>query len=215
MIVLAPNSVQEMLEFPRLAFDLAFKYRNPVLILADAFLGQLKEDITMAPNGHEPSYDISWATLGSKNHERHILNSLHLENDVQEEHEKHLHEKFSKMHEEARAESFQLEDSDIVIVSYGIASRISKKAVKIARSEGLKVGLLRPITLNPFPNCLMEMLSRTGKRFLVVELNAGQMVQDVALATGNAATVEHFGRLGGNVPTPQEIVSKAKEIIEK
>jgi 2-oxoglutarate/2-oxoacid ferredoxin oxidoreductase subunit alpha len=215
LIVLAPNSVQEMLEFPRIAFDLAFKYRNPVLILADAFLGQLKEDIVVPPNGHEPSHDRSWAALGAKKGERHILNSLHLENDAQEKHEQHLHEKFASMHQEARAESFQLEDADIIIVSYGIASRVSKKAVRVARSEGLKVGLLRPITLNPFPNCLLEDLAKEGRQFLVVELNAGQMTQDVALATGNSTIVEHFGRLGGNVPTAQEIVSKSKKMLEK
>ena len=214
LIVLAPNSVQEMLEFPRLAFDLAFKYRNPVLILADAFLGQLKEDIVVPQNGHELSYDRSWAALGAKGGERHILNSLHLDNDAQEKHEQHLHEKFAGMHKEARAESFQLEDADLVLVSYGITSRFSKRAVKMARSDGLKVGLLRPITLNPFPSCLLEELAKEGKKFLVVELNAGQMTQDVALATGNSTIVEHFGRLGGNVPTAQEIVSRSKEMLE-
>ncbi len=213
LIVLAPNSVQEMLSFPKLAFDLAFKYRNPVLILADAFLGQLKEDVEplLTDNGH--SYDVSWATLGSKNGERHILNSLHLENDAQEKHEMHLHEKYTRLNDEVRFETFDTDNADVVLVSYGITSRISKRAVKIARSKGPNIGLLRPITLSPFPYLEVSKLAEQGKKLLVVELNAGQMIQDVILAAGESTRVEHLGRLGGNVPSVMDIVSKCKEMI--
>jgi 2-oxoglutarate ferredoxin oxidoreductase subunit alpha len=214
LIVLAPNSVQEMFDLPKLAFDLAFKYRNPVILLADAFLGQLKEDIQVPTTNNGTSHDTSWATLGSKNGTRHILNSLHLDPDAQEKHESGLHEKYQRMRSEVISESFLTDDADIILVSYGIVSRISKGAITMARSEGLKLGLLRPITLNPFPYDLVRLLAGQGKKFLVVELNAGQMVQDVRLAVGSSAQVEHYGRLGGNVPSTKEIVSKSKEMLE-
>ncbi len=212
MIVLAPNSVQEMLSFPKLAFDLAFKYRNPVLILADAFLGQLKEDVVPFQNGHGPNYDTSWATLGMKNGERHILNSLNLELDAQEKHERLLHEKYIQMRDEVRSESLATEDADIVLVSYGISSRICRRTVKAARESGLRVGLLRPITLSPFPYSELSRLASSGKKLLVVELNAGQMVEDVMLAAGGSSHVEQLGRLGGNVPSAMDIVSKCREM---
>jgi pyruvate/2-oxoacid:ferredoxin oxidoreductase alpha subunit len=212
LIVLAPNSVQEMLSFPKLAFDLAFKYRNPVLILADAFLGQLKEDVMPIQNGHAPSYDISWATLGMKNGQRHILNSLNLELDAQEKHELLLHEKYARMRDEVRFENFATEDADILLVSYGITSRICKRAVKIARTDGLKLGLFRPITLNPFPYSELSRFAGQGRKLLVVELNAGQMVEDVRLAAGSAR-VEQLSRLGGNVPAVDNILSKCREMM--
>jgi 2-oxoglutarate/2-oxoacid ferredoxin oxidoreductase subunit alpha len=213
LIVLAPNSVQEMLSFPKLAFDLAFKYRNPVLILADAFLGQLKEDVEPIQNGHAPSYDISWATLGMKNGQRHILNSLNLELDAQEKHEMLLHEKYRRMRDEVRFESFATEDADIILVSYGITSRICKRAVKTARDVGLKLGLFRPITLNPFPYDQLNQFAIQGKKFLVVELNTGQMVEDAKLAVAGSARVEQLGRLGGNVPSVDSVLSKCREMM--
>lgn len=213
LIVLAPNSVQEMLSFPKLAFDLAFEYRNPVLILADAFLGQLKEDVAPIQNGHAPNYDISWATLGMKNGQRHILNSLNLELDAQEKHEMLLHEKYIRMRDEVRFENFATEDADIVLVSYGITSRICKKAMKTARDDGLRLGLFRPITLNPFPYSQLSQFASQGKKFLVVELNTGQMVEDVMLAAGGSTRVEQLGRLGGNVPSVASILSKCREMM--
>ncbi len=212
VIVLGPNSVQEMLDFPRVAFDLAFRFRNPVIILADAFLGQLKEDVTLPAQSDGTTRDLSWATLGAKNSQRHVLNSLHLDPDEQEKHELRLHEKYNSM-KETISETLLLDDAEIVLVSYGIASRISKKAVSDARSSGLKVGLLRPITLNPFPHRVIEDLARRGAKFLVVELNAGQMLEDVRLATGNGSRVEHLSRLGGNVPGIREIVVKCEEMM--
>jgi len=214
LIVLAPNSVQEMFDLPRTAFDLAFKYRNPVIILADAFLGQLKEDIHAVPPGNGLTRDTSWATLGSENGTRHILNSLHLDPDDQENHERHLHEKYEKMRDEVASETFLTDDAEIVLVSYGIASRISKNAVSLARDQGLRLGLLRPITLNPFPYDLVRILAGQGKKLLVVELNAGQMVQDVLLAADGTGRVEHLGRLGGNVPSTKQILAKAKEMMD-
>jgi pyruvate/2-oxoacid:ferredoxin oxidoreductase alpha subunit len=138
---------------------------------------------------------------------------MHLDLDVQEEHEKHLHEKYQRFKEEVVSETFLTDDADIVLVSYGIASRISKRAVSLGRGEGLRLGLLRPITLNPFPYDLVRLLSDQGKRLLVVELNAGQMVQDVRLAANGSGEVEHLGRMGGNVPSAKEILSKAREMM--
>lgn len=213
LIVLAPNSVQEMLSFPKLAFDLAFKYRNPVLILSDAFLGQLKEDIAPIQNGHANNYDTSWAALGMRDGSRHILNSLHLDPDAQEKHERLLHTKFASMIAETRFEHVNTTEADIVLVSYGIASRICKSAVKTASANGLKIGLFRPITLNPFPYNELRLLADHDKKLLVVELNAGQMVQDVKLAVEGKTRVEQMGRLGGNFPTVADILTKCKEMI--
>ncbi len=211
--VLAPNSVQEMLEFPELAFHEAFKYRNPVIILADAFLGQLKEDVQVPKVHNGTSFNTQWATLGSKNGQRHILNSLHLEADVQEEHEKHLHEKYTLMRQKTISESSLVDDAEVVLVSYGITSRISRHAVSLARQKGLRIGLLRPITLSPFPRNAVEDVAAQGRKILVVELNAGQMIQDVRLAAGTAAEVQHLSRLGGNVPSAREIVMKCEEMM--
>ncbi len=212
--VLAPNSVQEMLDFPKWAFKLAFAYRNPVIILADAFLGQLKEDVKVSPQNGGTHFETPWATLGAKKGERHILNSLHLEADAQEAHETHLHEKFAKMAEDSVSESFLTDDANVVIVSYGIASRVSKKAVNFGREQGLRIGLLRPITLNPFPQEAVRTLANQGKKFLVVELNAGQMIQDVRLIVEGKSQVEHLKRLGGNVPGSKDILAKCKEMMD-
>ncbi len=211
--VLAPNSVQETLDFPKMAFNLAFQYRNPVIILADAFLGQLKEDVLVPSQSNGTKFETPWATLGSKNGQRHILNSLHLEADVQEAHETHLHEKYAEMRKRALSETFLTDDADVLIVSYGITSRICKKAVSLGREQGLRLGLLRPVTLNPFPEQTAETFARQGKKFLVVELNAGQMVQDVRLVVGDKTQVEHLYRLGGNVPSAKDILSKCGEMM--
>jgi 2-oxoglutarate/2-oxoacid ferredoxin oxidoreductase subunit alpha len=210
--VLAPNSVQEMLDFPRLAFQMAFEYRNPVIILADAFLGQLKEDVLVPSQKTGNHFDTSWATLGSKNGVRHIMNSLHLEADAQEAHENRLHEKYRRMMQNPLFETLQTDDASVVLVSYGITSRICKKAVSLAREEGLKLGLLRPITLNSFPTAPLKAMADDGRKFLVVELNAGQMIQDVKLAVEGKTSVEHLARLGGNVPSAKEIIAKCREM---
>lgn len=215
LIVLAPNSVQEMLSFPSRAFDLAFKYRNPVLILSDAFLGQLKEDVEPIQNGHAHNYDTSWATLGMKNGKRHVLSSFHLDPDPQEMHERHLYEKWVKMRDEVMFEKIETDDADVVLVSYGISSRICKRAVKTARENGQRIGLFRPITLNPFPYSQLSLLASRGKKMLVVELNTGQMVEDVNLAVAGTTRVEHMGRFGGNFPSVADILSKCREMTQQ
>ena len=213
LIVLAPASVQEMASFPRLGFDLAFKYRNPVLILGDAFTGQLKEDMVF-PQIEQAKYDVSsWAVTGANNREPHILNSLHL--DLQE-HEKHLTNLFRKYKQveanEVRFEQYLTEDAEKVIVAFGVVSRIAKGAVNQLRQEGIRVGLIRPITLWPFPKAVLKKLAAQGSQFLVAELNAGQMYEYVQLAVGDKVTVDFLGKWGGVVPTEREIAAKVRRL---
>lgn len=212
-IVLAPDSVQEMASFPRLGFSLAFKWRNPVVILSDAFLGQLKEDIVF-PDIEEDRFDTSdWATTGMQGRERHVLNSLHLEFQAQSNHSEHLMKKFKDIEEiEQRSESYLTEDADVILVAYGISARLGRHVVNELRNE-VKVGLFRPITLNPFPSsALRELALSKNRRFLVVELNMGQMVYDVRLATSDTGCrVSPVNKLGGLLPTSMEIAKRVKE----
>jgi len=209
LFVLAPASVQEMALFPRIAFDLAFKYRNPALILGDAFTGQLKEDVEF-PEFTPPKYDVSsWATTGAKGRTPHVLNSLELDYQKHYNHIGRIFEKYKQAEaNEVRFEEYQTEDAEKVIVAFGIVARIAKGVVNKLRSKGVKVGLFRPITLWPFPKVALKKLASEGKQFLDVELNTGQMLQDVKLAVGDSVTVDFLGKWGGIVPTEAEIEKK-------
>jgi 2-oxoglutarate ferredoxin oxidoreductase subunit alpha len=213
LIVLAPDSVQEMALFPRIGFDLAFKYRNPTLILGDAFIGQLKEDVEF-PEFTPPKFDVSsWATTGAKNREPHIINSLELDYQKHYQHVSKIFEKYKLIEmNEVRFEEYRTEDAEKIIVSFGIAARIAKGVVNRLRSKGVKVGLFRPITLWPFPKAQLKKLASEGKQFLDVELNTGQMFEDVRLAVGDSAVVDFLGRWGGIVPTEAEIESKLRRL---
>jgi pyruvate/2-oxoacid:ferredoxin oxidoreductase alpha subunit len=220
-IVLAPNSVQEMASFPRLGFALAFKYRNPCVILADAFLGQLKEDIIF-PDIEAENFDTSsWATTGARGNSRHILTSLHLEFDQQSAHSEHLMKKYEGLERsEQRSECYLTEDADVILVAYGISSRLSRQVVNDLRNRGtVKVGLFRPITLYPFPAQALRDLAFSGsnrRRFIVVELNMGQMVYDVKLAIAESGCeLSSINKLGGLLPTSQEIAKRVEEVNEK
>ena len=213
LLVLAPATVQEMALFPRIGFDLAFKYRNPVLILSDAFTGQLKEDVEF-PEFTPDQYDTSsWATTGAKGRPPHIINSLELD---YEKHFKHIGKIFEKYRNaeanEVRFEEYRTEDAETIIVAFGIVSRIAKGVVNKLRSRGVRVGLFRPITLWPFPKTQLKNLASEGRKFLVVELNTGQMVEDVKLAVGDGVTVDFLGKWGGIVPTEAEIESKLRRL---
>jgi len=213
LFVLAPASVQEMALFPRIGFDLAFKYRNPVLILGDAFTGQLKEDVEF-PEFTPPKYDVSsWATTGAKGRAPHILNSLELD---YQKHYKHVGKIFEKYKQaeasEVRFEEYLTEDAEKVIVAFGIVARIAKGVVNKLRAKGVKVGLFRPMTLWPFPKVPLRKLASQGTQFLDVELNTGQMYQDVKLAVGDGVTVDFLGKWGGVVPTEAEIESKLRRL---
>lgn len=218
VIVLAPNSVQEMADFVDLAFELAFKYRNPAMLLSDGVIGQMMEKVVLPPfksrrTEEEIKKECPWATIGRiKGREPNILTSLELKSEVMEVRNQHLQEKYRQIEEnEVRYETQQLEDADYMVVSFGSAARIGEKAVELAREEGIKVGLFRPITLWPFPSKAIAQAAKGKKGILVSEINAGQMVQDVRLAMNGALPVEHFGRLGGIVPEPEEIVEALKQ----
>jgi 2-oxoglutarate ferredoxin oxidoreductase subunit alpha len=209
LFVLAPASVQEMALFPRIAFDLAFKYRNPALILGDAFTGQLKEDVEF-PEFTPPKYDVSkWATTGAKGRAPHVLNSLELDYQKHYNHIGRIFEKYKQAEaNEVLFEEYQTEDAEKVIVAFGIVARIAKGVVNKLRSKGLKVGLFRPMTLWPFPKVALKKHASEGKQFLDIELNTGQMLQDVKLAVGDGVTVDFLGKWGGLVPTEAEIEKK-------
>ena len=213
LIVLAPASVQEMAFFPRIGFDLAFKYRNPVLILGDAFTGQLKEDVEF-PDFELPRYDVSsWAVTGAKDRPPHILNSLELDYQKHYNHVGKIFEKYKQVEaNEVRFEEYLTEDAEKVIVAFGISARIAKGVVNKLRQKGVKVGLFRPITLWPFPKVALRKLASQGVEFLVVELNNGQMLQDVKLAVGDGVVVDFLGRWGGLVHTEVEIENKLRRL---
>lgn len=221
-IVLAPNSVQEMADFVDLAFELAFKYRNPAMILSDGVLGQMMEKVVLPPykprrTEEEIKKECPWATFGrTKDRKPNIHTSLELTSEVQEANNLRFQAKYKKIKEtEVRYEIMYCDDADYVIVAFGSAARLSDKAIQIAREQGIKVGLFRPITLWPFPTKEIAELAKTKKGILVVEINAGQMVQDVLLAVNGAVPVEHYGRLGGIVPEPNEIVEALKDKLIK
>ena len=206
LIVLAPNSVQEMASFPKVAFDLAFKYRNPACIAGDAFTGQLKEDIVF-PTIEATEYDVSsWAATGANGRERHIINSMNLDPEIHLVHETHLEKKYKTIQQsETIYESYLTDDAETVFVAYGIASRICKSVVNKLRVQGSKMGLFRPITLWPFPYEQIRKLADHVRRFLVVELNSGQMLEDIRLGVEGRVRVDFFGKLGGLLPTEWEI----------
>ncbi len=218
VIVLAPNSVQEMADFVDLAFELAFKYRNPAMILSDGVIGQMMEKVVLPPfkprrTEEQIRKECPWATIGrTKDREPNILTSLELKSEIMEKRNIHLQEKFQAICDnEVRYEAQQCDDADYIIVSFGSAARIGEKAMELARAEGIKVGLFRPITLWPFPSKEISALAKGKKGLLVSEINAGQMIEDVKLAVNCALPVEHFGRLGGIVPEPEEIVNALKD----
>ena len=217
VITLAPASVQEMADFVDLAFELAFKYRNPAMILSDGVIGQMMEKIVLPPfkprrTEEEIRQQCPWASIGRiKDRKPNVITSLELTSEVMEQRNLHLQEKYQQIRDnEVRYETHMCEDADFIIVSFGSAARISEKAIEIAREQGLKVGLFRPITVWPFPSKQIAELAHGKKGVLVCEINAGQMVEDVRLAINGDVPVEHFGRLGGIVPEPEEIVNAIK-----
>jgi 2-oxoglutarate ferredoxin oxidoreductase subunit alpha len=220
VIVLAPNSVQEMADFVDLAFELAFKYRNPAMILADGVIGQMMEKIVLPPYKPRRTEEkireqCPWATIGrTKDRKPNIITSLELKPEAMEARNLHLQAKYAEIREkEVRFETLYCEDAEFIIVAFGSAARLTQKAIEMAREEGIKVGLLRPITLWPFPSKAIVEMAQGKKGVLVVEINAGQMVQDVRLAINGALPVEQFGRLGGIVPEPEEIVEALKKMM--
>ncbi len=222
VIALAPASVQEMADFVGLAFDLAFKYRNPAMILADGVIGQMMEKVTLpAPRPRRTEAEIieqcPWAANGRREGRKpNIITSLELDPAVMEQRNLHLQAKYAEIEEkEIRYEEIDCEDAEYLIVAFGSCARIAQKAIEHAREKGVKVGLFRPITLWPFPSKPLYERSKKLKGILVVELNSGQMIEDVNLAVKCSIPVEHFGRLGGIVPDPDEVVEALEKLINR
>ncbi|MDR2918337.1 MAG: 3-methyl-2-oxobutanoate dehydrogenase subunit VorB [Tannerella sp.] len=221
LITLAPSSVQEMADFVVLGFDLAFKYANPVMMLADGMIGQLMEKVVLPPfckrkTEEEILMESPWAAQGKPtNRQPNIITSLELDPVIMEEKNNRFQEKYRTIEEnEVRYEEYMCDDADYLLIAFGSSARICQKAIEIARMQNLKLGLLRPITLWPFPKKVIADYAEKVKGMLSVELNAGQMVEDVRLAVNGKVNVEHFGRLGGIVFTPDEIVSAVKEKLQ-
>lgn len=218
LIVLAPASVQEMADFVGLGFDLAFKYRNPAMILADGVIGQMMEKVVLPPyrprrTEEEIRKTMPWATQGrTPDRERNVITSLELDPAIMEQRNIKLQATYRRIEEnEIRYETIKCEGADYLMVAFGSMARICQKAIELAAAEGIKVGLLRPITLWPFPYAAINEAAKGKKGVLVAELNAGQMIEDVKLAVNCSLPVEHFGRLGGIVPSPDEVLAAIKE----
>ncbi len=211
LIVLAPSSVQEMTDLVVLAFDLADKYRNPVMVVADGNLGQMMEPVELAesyPNRFDHS---SWAVTGASGRKGHTITSIYLDADEMEAYIKHIYAKYAEAERtEVRSEQYLTDDADVVLVAYGIVSRVVRTVVEQLRQEGIKAGMVRPITLWPFPKAVLRGLADHVKFFMTCEMSMGQMVEDVMLSVEGLRPVYFYGRSGGNVPTPTEIVDAVK-----
>lgn len=222
VLVLAPYSVQEMADFVGLAFDLMFKWRMPAIILSDGVIGQMMEKVVLPPyrprrTDEEIRKQCPWAAngLGLKSRKYNYISSLELDPLLMEKRNRAMSEKYRKIEEtEVRYDGYMLDDADYVIVAFGSSARISMKAVDMLRDEGIKAGILRPITLWPFPSAKLSETADRCKAMLTVELNEGQMVNDVRLAVNGKVEVHHFGRSGGMVPAPSEIYEAMKAIVK-
>ncbi len=217
VVVLAPSSVQEMADFVDLAFTIAFRYRNPVMILSDGVIGQMMERVVLPPQkprrtDDEVMRECPWATTGrTADRKPNIITSLDLKPEDMEKHNIRLQEKYAEIGQrEVRYETKWCDDAQWLVVAFGSAARIAEKAIEEARDEGIDAGLFRPVTLWPFPDEALRRAAQGKRGVLVAEINAGQMIQDVRLALNGSVPAEHFGRLGGIVPEPYEIVEALK-----
>jgi 2-oxoglutarate ferredoxin oxidoreductase subunit alpha len=213
LITLAPSSVQEMYDFVETGYDLAFKYRNPVMILSDGVIGQVMEKVEITD--YKPRWTdeyikqtCPWATTGKNQGKPHVIvTSLELDSAKQEQVNLRIQAKYKQCQEnEVRYELLNCDDADYVFVAYGSSARICQKSIELGRAKGIKVGLVRPITLWPFPSKILKEMTGKVKGMLSVEMSAGQMVEDVLLATEHKVKVAHFGRFGGIIPTPHEVL---------
>lgn len=217
LITLAPASVQEMADFVALGFDLAFKHQTPAMILTDGIIGQMMEKVVLPAQqkrltDEEIEAQTPWATLGKPvGGKPRVITTLELDAGIMENHNLHLQKKYRNIEEtEVRYEEIECEDAEYLLVAFGSCARICQKSLELARAEGIKVGILRPITLWPFPSVALNNYADRVKGILTVEMNAGQMVEDVRLSVEGKVKVHHYGRLGGIVPTPDEVLEALK-----
>ncbi len=214
-IVLAPASVQEMFDFTIMAFELSDKYRNPAMIIADAMVGQFQEACRLFPEREVRHYEKPWALTGCGEGEPRLLKSLFLGPGEQESHNRDLQEKYREMEKkEVMLEEYMLDDAEIMIIAFGTPSRISKTAIKMAREAGIKAGLLRPKTLFPFPKKEVKDYTEKIGRALVIEMNTGQMLNDVIVSASKNADISFYGRPGGGIPYPGEVIDEIKKALK-
>lgn len=215
LLVLAPGTVQEAYDLTIKAFDLAFKYRNPVLVLGDAIIGQMKEPVVpWVPDNLDPAEGQDWGLVGAKDRGPRLIKSLFLDDGALAGQNLHLQAKYEAMQVESDQEMFMTDDAELIVVAFGSIGRITKSTVRKLRSQGHKVGLVRPITLFPFPSDVLLDLARQGKRFLTIEHNMGQMVEDVRLAIRTVADSAFHPQLPGNLPTPDDFEEPILKALE-
>ncbi|WP_027363431.1 3-methyl-2-oxobutanoate dehydrogenase subunit VorB [Desulfotruncus alcoholivorax] len=216
LICLAPASVQEIIDLMQDAFDLADKYRNPVMLLADGVLGQMMEPVELGEEKEITVPDRPWAATGrKKGGPKRLINSLYIVPEECEKHNLKLGEKYAIIaREEQRWEEYRLDDAKMVVVAFGTCARICKAAVDSARAEGMAVGLIRPITVWPFPNDVFAGVKETANNFLVVEMNMGQMIEDVRLAVSDARPVHFYGRVGGMLPVARDVLNEIRKLYD-
>jgi 2-oxoglutarate ferredoxin oxidoreductase subunit alpha len=216
MVVLAPSNVQELYELTVEAFNIADRYRILTMIMGDGILGQMMEMVEFKDEENIVHQEKTWATTGTKmERDKNVVTSIYIEPEVLEQHNLKLQAKYRMIEQnEVRVESYNCEDADIIVVAFGTIARIVSNVIKQAEKEGIKVGLIRPISLWPFPKEEFEKYAQTPKAFLTVELNAGQMVEDVRLAVNGKKPVHFYGRMGGMIPKEIEILDKIKEILK-
>lgn len=209
LLVYAPYNLQELWDLTMLSFDKADEYRNPVMILGDAILGQMMEPFVQTPYVKPSLPEKTWALTGCKDRKPNVIKSLFMGEGELEQRNYMLQAKYQKMKDrEVRFQSYHTDDSDLIVVAFGIAARIAMASVRKLRSEGYSIGFFRPVTLFPFPEKQISALSNKNKKFIVVELNAGQMVEDVRLAVNGKTEVLFYGRPGGAIITPEELYDK-------
>jgi pyruvate/2-oxoacid:ferredoxin oxidoreductase alpha subunit len=214
-IVLAPHSAQEMADLTALAFELADKYRNPVVVLADGFVGQMMEPVEFPQQAVAPHLP-EWAVAGTAASRGNLITSLHMDSNDLEAHNRKLEAKYKcAERDEARAEEWDTDDAEIVLVGYGIVGRILKAVTAEARAQGIHVGVLRPITLYPFPKQHFQRLAKHARVFVVVEMSNGQLLEDVQLALNGVRPVEFLNRMGGNVPSHDEVLELVRKLAQR
>jgi 2-oxoisovalerate ferredoxin oxidoreductase alpha subunit len=212
-LVLAPASVQEMADLTILAFELADKYRNPAIVLTDGFVGQMMEPLDLEYR-EIVTPEKPWAVKGTAETRKNMVSSIYLEPDELEEHQRRMEAKYIRAQQaETRCEEYRTQDAEVIVIGYGIVSRVLRSAVDEARNQGIKAGLFRPITLWPFPTNQLQTLAHRAEKILTVELSNGQMVEDVRLAVASQCPVEFYGRGGGNVPTVEELLAKIEALV--
>ncbi len=216
LLVLGPSTVQELVDLTMEGFDLADLYRNPVMVLGDAILGQMMEPVEMRERPKRDLPPKTWATMGAAGRQKNIITSLYLDPAKLEKHNLHLAEKYGRMAaEQVRYSAYMTEDADVVLVAYGTTARIARAALDRARERELKVGLFRPISLWPFPYDALAAATTGAAHVLVVEMSLGQMVEDVRLSLGETKPVHFYGRTGGMTPSPREILDEIVKIVER